>query len=139
MDQCAEWISMNVVVFGRALAELSVDDIRAIAFDLQAARASTADEVAGTRAMLFIEQTLRRTHRLHDAASAALGVATNVQQVAERGHLDLPDDDVTRVARAAAQIARGMIVGDYPGVDDALHALGKGWHRLACLAEFQAA
>ena len=106
---------MDIVVFGRALAELSVDDIRAIAFDLQAARASTADEVAGTRAMLFIEQTLRRTHRLHDAASAALDVATNVQQVAERGHLDLPDDDVTRVARAAAQIARGMVVGDYPG------------------------
>jgi hypothetical protein len=130
---------VNVVVFGRALAELSVDDVRAIAFDLQAARASTADEVAGTRAMLFIEQTLRRTHRLHDAASAALDVATNVQQVAERGHLALPDDDVTRVARAAAQIARGMIVGDYPGIDDALQALGKGWHRLACLAEFQAA
>jgi len=127
------------VVFGRALAELSVDDVRAIAFDLQAARASTADEVAGTRAMLFIEQTLRRTHRLHDAASAALDVATNVQQVAERGQLALPDDDVTRVARAAAQIARGMIVGDYPGIDDALQALGKGWHRLACLAEFQAA
>ncbi|HEY5171561.1 MAG TPA: hypothetical protein VIK54_07525 [Acidimicrobiia bacterium] len=127
------------MVFGRALAELSVDDVRAIAFDLQAARASTADEVAGTRAMLFIEQTLRRTHRLHDAASAALDVATNVQQVAERGQLALPDDDVTRVARAAAQIARGMIVGDYPGIDDALQALGKGWHRLACLAEFQAA
>ena len=66
-------------------------------------------------------------------------VATNVQQVAERGHLALPDDDVTRVARAAAQIARGMIIGDYPGIDDALQALGKGWHRLACLAEFQAA
>jgi hypothetical protein len=130
---------VNVVVFGRALAELSVDDVHAIAFDLQAARASAADEIAGTRAMLFIEQTLRRTHRLHDAAMAALDVATNVQQVAERGHLALPDDDVTRVARAAAQIARGMIIGDYPGIDDALQALGKGWHRLACLAEFQAA
>ena len=76
-----------------------------------AACTSTADEIANTRAMLMIEQTLRRTRRLHDAAMASLAAATKVQQVAERAHVDLPDDDVTRVARAAAQIARGMVVG----------------------------
>jgi hypothetical protein len=64
---------------------------------------------------------------------------TKVQQVAVRANVDLPDDDVTHVARAAAQLARGMVVGDHPGIDDALHVLGKGWHRLPCLAEFQAA
>jgi hypothetical protein len=130
---------VDVEVFGQALTGLSLDDIRSIAFDLHAARTSTADEVANTRAMLIIEQTLRRTHRLHDAASAAFAAATKVQEVAKRADLDLPDDDVTCVARAAAQLARGMVVGDHPGVDDALHALGRGWHRLPCLAEFQAA
>ena len=130
---------MDVEVFGQALTELNLDDIRSIAFDLHEARTSTADEVANTRAMLIVEQTLRRTHRLHDAAVAALEAATKVQQVAQRANLDLPDSDVTCVARAAAQLARGMVVGDHPGVDDALHTLGRGWHKLPCLAEFQAA
>jgi hypothetical protein len=130
---------VDVVIFGEALAGLSFDDVRSIAFDLHAACASAADEVAHTRAMLMIEQTLRRTHRLHDAASAALAAATKIQDVAEHAHVALPDDDVTRVARAAALLARGMVVGDHPGIDDALHVLGKGWTRLPCLAEFQAA
>jgi hypothetical protein len=130
---------VDVVVFGQALTDLSFDDVRSIAFDLHAACASTADAVANTRAMLMIEQTLRRTRRLHDAALASLAAATKVQQVAERAHVDLPDDDVTRVARAAAQIARGMVVGDHPGIHDALHVLGKGWRRLPCFAEFRAA
>ena len=130
---------MDLVVFGQALAQLSFDDIRSIASDLHASCVTTADEIANTRAMLMIEQTLRRTRRLHDAASASLAVATKVQQVAVRANVDLPDDDVTHVARAAAQLARGMVVGDHPGIDDALHVLGKGWHRLPCLAEFQAA
>ena len=130
---------MDIAVFGQALVELSVDDLRSIAVDLHAARASTADEIAGTRAMLTIEQTLRRAHRLHDAAAAALAAATKVQSVAQRADIPMPDSDVTCVARAAAQLARGLIVGDHPGVDDALHVLGRGWHRLPCLAEFQAA
>ena len=127
------------MVFGQALTDLSFDDVRSIAFDLHAACASAADEVANTRAMLMIEQTLRRTRRLHDAALASLAAATKVQQIAERAHVDLPDDDVTRVARAAAQLARGMVVGDHPGIHDALHVLGKGWLRLPCFAEFRAA
>ena len=130
---------MDVVVFGQALTDLSLADVRSIAFDLHAACASTADEISNTRAMLMIEQTLRRTRRLHDAALASLAAATKVQQVAERAQVDLPDDDVTRVARAAAQIARGMVVGDHPGIHDALHVLGKGWLRLPCFAEFRAA
>lgn len=127
---------MDVEVFGQALTKLSLDDIRSIASDLHEARASTADEVANTRAMLIIEQTLRRTHRLHDAAAAALAAALKVQAIAEDAHAEMPDDAVTCVARSAAQIARGMVVGDHPGVDDALHTLGKGWQRLPYLADF---
>jgi len=130
---------VDVETFGQALTELSVDDVRGIAEDLHAACVSTADEIALTRAMLIIEQTLRRAHKLHDAASASLAAATKVQAVAQHENVELPDDDVTCVARAAAQLARGMIIADLPGVDDALHVLGKGWHRLPCLAEFQAA
>jgi hypothetical protein len=126
---------VDLVVFGQALTELTLADIRAIAFDLHEVCVSTADEIANTRSMLMIEQTLRRKHRLHDAALAALNAATKVQEVALLAEIDLPDDDVTRVARAAAQLARGIVVGDHPGIDLAMHTLGRGWHRLACLAE----
>lgn len=126
-------------MFGRALAELTVDDIRSIALDLHLANTSTADEIAATRAVLVIEQTLRRAHRLPQAAQAALHAATTVQDVAKRGRVALPDQDVTRVARAAAQIARGLVAADITPVDEALRSLGKGWSRMPCCADLAAA
>jgi hypothetical protein len=128
---------VDVDVFGRALTQLSFDDVRLIAVDLREACTSTADEVGHTRAMLIIEQSLRRAHRLHDAATAALGCATSVQRVAERAGVELPDNDVTLVARAAAQLARGMVIRHVPGMTEALHELGRGWHRLPCVAELE--
>ena len=121
---------MDVVAFGRAVSDLTVDDIRKISFDLSSAVSSTADEIAMTRAVLVIEQTLRRTHRLHNAATAALAVVTAVQDVAHRARVQLPDPDVTRVARAAAQLARGMVAFDNPGIDEALRCLSRGWDLL---------
>jgi hypothetical protein len=118
------------VTFGHALGELGIEDIRGIASDLVAANASTADEIASTRAVLVIEQSLRRAHRLPNAAAAALAAATTVQEVALKAHVDLPDPEVTRVARAAAQLARGLVANDGPGVDDALRCLVRGWQRL---------
>jgi hypothetical protein len=130
---------VELVAFGRALGELTVDDIRSIALDLNDAIVSTADEIAATRAVLVIEQTLRRTHRLQRAAQAALVAATTVQDVAKRARVALPDQDVTRVARAAAQIARGLVVADVAPVDDALRCLGKGWKRMPGCADLVAA
>lgn len=129
---------MDLVAFARALSELTVDDIRAIAHDLADANPSTADEVAATRSVLIIEQTLRRTHRLHNAAAAALVTATAVQDVAHAAHVELPDAEVTRVARAAAQLARAMVAIESPGIDEALRVLGRGWHRLPCCANLAA-
>jgi hypothetical protein len=130
---------VDVDLFGRALAELSIDDVRSIAADLRDACTSTADEIAHTRSMLMIEQSLRRSHRLHDAATVALECATCVQGVARRSGVELPDDDVTMVARAAAQLARGLLIRHLAGMADALHELGRGWHRLPCVAELQLA
>jgi uncharacterized glyoxalase superfamily metalloenzyme YdcJ len=121
---------VDVVAFGQAVSELSVDDIRKISLDLSSAVSSTADEIATTRAVLMIEQTLRRTHRLHNAATAALAVATAVQDVAHKARVPLPDPDVTRVARAAAQLARGMVAFDAPGIDEAVRCLSRGWEVL---------
>jgi hypothetical protein len=130
---------VELLAFEQALADLTVPDIRLISLDLVTVKENTADEVACTRSVLVIEQTLRRTHRLHNAASAALEAASTVQEVAELGNVALPDDDVTRVARAAAQLARGLVVGDSPGVDEALRCLGRGWYRMPCLDELRVA
>jgi hypothetical protein len=130
---------VDVDVFGRALTGLSIDDVRSIAVDLRAVCMSTADEIAHTRATLMIEQSLRRAHRLHDAAAVALECATNVQSVAGRAGVELPDNDVTLVARAAAQLGRGLLIRHVPGMSEALHELGRGWQRLPCVAELQLA
>jgi hypothetical protein len=121
---------VDVADFGRALSELTVEDIRLLAADLAEAMASTADEIAATRAVLMIEQTLRRTHRMPNAAAAALSAASTVQDIAKAADIALPDQDVTRVARAAAQIARGLVAGKHPGVDEAMRCLSRGWQRL---------
>ena len=130
---------MDIVVFGRALSELTIEDIRAVAADLAATGDCAASEIAGTRAVLTIEQALRRAHRVQNAAAAALVAVTSVQDAAQRADVTLPDADVTRVARAAAQFARGLVIADSPGVDDALRTLGRGWQRLECCAEYAAA
>jgi hypothetical protein len=121
---------VDSAAFGRALADLGFDDVRAIAADLRAASRCAADALAHTRATLVIEHTLRLAHRMHDANTSAFFAATAVQTIAERAAVVLPDDDVTCVARAAAQYARGLVVAGQPGVGDALAVLGRGWERL---------
>ena len=68
--------------------------------------------------MLHVERVLRATHRRNQAAMAGLTVVALVQRAARRDGVDLPDDDVTRVARAAEQVARA-IVGGPPAARDA--------------------
>jgi hypothetical protein len=130
---------VDVAVFGRALTELTFDDIRLIAVDLRAASTSTADEIRYTRASLMIEQSLRRAHRSQDALRASWECAVSVQEVAERAGVALPNDVVTYVARAAALLAKGLVIQHVPGMSDALHELGRGWHRLPCAAELELA
>jgi hypothetical protein len=130
---------VDVRAFELALHELSITEIRTLSVDLSFATTTPADEVANTRAVLVIEQTLRRSHRLHNAAAVSVAAASAVQDSAARARVDLPDADVTRVARAAAQLARGMVAGDLPGVEGALRCLGRGWQSVPVCAELQAA
>jgi len=119
---------VDIPAFERALAELTLADIRSIARDLSDSISTTAEEIAATRAVLTIDHTLKRMHRLHFAAAVSVHAATTVQDVAS-AHIELPDADVTRVARSAAQLARGLLA-DGPGVHESLSILGRGWQRL---------
>jgi hypothetical protein len=103
---------MDVREFNLALEQLTVDDVHRIASTLGGHADSAADEVEAWRVTLTIDRVLRRTHQTRIAARAASTVSHTVLKVAAVQGIHLPDAEVTHVARAAAEIARGLIAGD---------------------------
>ena len=119
---------MQSVQFEIALDGLTMADIKSIATQLDTADTTAADEIAATRATLAIEHALRRTRRQVEAALAARTVGAAVQDVARRERVRLPDDAVTKVARAAGQYARALVAGDE--VTDEAAAMGRRWQHI---------
>ncbi|HEX9467332.1 MAG TPA: hypothetical protein VGA11_02875 [Acidimicrobiia bacterium] len=101
---------MTFTEFTDALGQLSRDDMSRIAASLMSDTAG--DEVDAWRATIAIDRALRHTHRTRLAACAAWDAAQAVQRSARSQGMTLPDRQVTHVARAAAEVARGMIAGD---------------------------
>jgi hypothetical protein len=95
--------------FVKLLHDLSESDLRSIARSLSSD--AVTDEVDWWRATIAIDKVLRHVRLTRQAAHAALEAAHAVQDAAARSGIDLPDDDVTKVARAAADIARGLVAG----------------------------
>ena len=131
---------MELRAFVQALEVLALDDLRALALDIDAMTATTAEEIDVTKAFLHIEAALRRAHRLRDAARAGHRASQAVIHAAERAGCALPDAAVTRVARWAATVARGIVAD---GVDATAHAdvvlLGHGFDHVEPLARLIAA
>lgn len=100
---------MELTEFVAALDRLTADDIRLVAKSLDSE--SLADEVDWWRATIAIDRAIRHARVTRHAARAAAQASELVQERAEQGGVTLPDDDVTRVARAAAEIARGLTAG----------------------------
>jgi len=104
---------MDVAEFSRALEGLTTEDVHRIAATLTSNHSdSAADEVEAWRVTLTIDRVLRRTHRTRLAARAASSITHTVLQIASAQGIRLPDEEVTHVARAAAEVARGLIAGD---------------------------
>jgi hypothetical protein len=104
---------MDVGEFSRALERLTAEDVHRIAATLTNNHSdSAADEVEAWRVTLTIDRVLRRTHRTRLAARAASSITHTVLQIAAAQGIRLPDEEVTHVARAAAEVARGLIAGD---------------------------
>jgi hypothetical protein len=103
---------MECVEFEALVATIDMDDIRAIAAGLDATATTPAEEIAAMRATLAVEHALRRSGRQTQAALAARAVGATVQDAARRERVRLPDDSVTRVARAAGQVVRALTAGD---------------------------
>jgi hypothetical protein len=123
---------MDVAGFSQALENLTVDDLHRIAVTLDAHADSAADEVEAWRVTMTIDRVLRRTHQTRLAARAASTVTHTVLRVAARQGIALPDADVTHVARAAAQIARGLVAGDE--VSNEVRALLVDWSPIVAAA-----
>jgi len=95
--------------FTAALRAMSADDLHQVAASLDAEQ--ICDEVDWWRATIAIDKLLRRTHGSRRAAHAATDASKAVQEAACRAGIPLPDAEVTRVARAAADVARGLAAG----------------------------
>jgi hypothetical protein len=104
---------MDVGEFSRALEGLTAEDVHRIAATLTNNHSdSAADEIEAWRVSLTIDRVLRRTHRTRLAARAASSITHTVLQIAAAQGIRLPDEEVTHVARAAAEVARGLVAGD---------------------------
>jgi len=109
---------MDVASFSESLRRLSAEDIRRCAARLQPDEQSVADQVTQWRAELAIERLIRRhctRAEAQRATAAAQRTARLVVEVARRRGMSVPDGDVSRVARTAAQIARGLALGGLAG------------------------
>jgi hypothetical protein len=120
---------VELEAFALALQGLTADDIRAIAADLALLVGSPADQAAATKAVLVIEQSLHRLRRCGSAGLTAHACAQAVLTAAERAGIALPDRDVTRVARSAATLSRGLVAG-MAGAQS-VQFLAAGWQRIS--------
>ncbi len=111
--------------FTEALRKLTPDDVYTIARSLESDTAG--DEVDAWRATIAIDRALRHSHRTREAAHAAWDAAQTVQRTMTAQGMALPDPDVTHVARAAAEVARGLVA---EGVESEVSRLLMHWFPL---------
>jgi len=116
---------VEIKSFTSALGHMSADDLHEVAGALHTHSGSAADEVDAWRITITIDRALRRAHRGRVAARAASDASHAVLRAAEAQGIALPDAEVTHVARAAAELARGMVAG--PDAADEVRLLLGSW------------
>lgn len=119
---------MELASFVASLEALDLAGLRAVAADLDGLVATVADEIDTTRAILAVEHAVRATHSLRVAAVAGQQASRAVLRAATRAGLPDGDPDAVRVARAAGQLARGLVAG--PDVEASVRHLALGFRRL---------
>jgi hypothetical protein len=110
---------MSIEEFVNRLRSMTPATILAAADDLEVTAASAAGEVTWWRATVEIDRLLRLHHAGRRAAMAASQAASAVVAAAGAAGLDATDRRVTAVARAAADVARGL-AAESAAVDDLL-------------------
>ncbi len=103
----------SVPEFLGALRAMTARDVHRIAASLDSE--ALTDEVDWWRATIAIDKVLRHARCSRQAARAASDAVVAVKESAARDGIALPDAEVTRVARAAADVARGLAAGPAAG------------------------
>jgi len=99
---------MGIEEFLTTLRRLTADMILAAAEDLAEQASTAAGEVQWWRATVEIDRLLRVHRAGRRAALAASQAASAVTAAALRSGMDMADRRVLAVARAAADVARGL-------------------------------
>jgi hypothetical protein len=119
---------VELVAFVRALQRLTAAELRDLSFDLAHVLECAADELALSKAIADVDRAARRVHVVSQAGLAAHLTIEAVLTAARTAGIDLPDPDVTRVARAAAHVARALVASE---TAQDLVVVTRGFHRLA--------
>jgi hypothetical protein len=124
---------MNVDEFTNWVGTLTRLDLERIADALRTELDSADGEVSWWRATVTVSSCLRRNRCSRQAGMAAHHVTAAVRTAAERtGLLDDDRDAVTMLARAASEVARGLVAGDDAGWS--LDALIAPWRTVGLTA-----
>jgi hypothetical protein len=110
---------IDVSTFLEALTALDADGIFAAATELELQASSAAGEVSWWRATVEIDRQLRARCERRLGATAARQASTSVLHAAAKAGLDFQDPRVVAVARAASDVARGLVAGS-AAADDLL-------------------
>jgi hypothetical protein len=119
---------MDVRRFAECIERLTANEIDAIALAHRALGASVADEVEAWQVLLAVDRGLKAAHRTREAGLVAASVRQSVLRAAERGERELPDGEVTEVARFAGDVARSLVAE--PLVDGCLCEVIERWAAL---------
>jgi hypothetical protein len=118
-----QYARVELEEFVTALDTLTAADLHRVAQSLDLD--SLADEVDWWRATIAIDRAVRHARATRHAARAAARAVAIVQARAVHAGYLLPHDEVTRVARAAAEVARGLAAG--PSTQPIVRLLLEPW------------
>lgn len=102
---------MDAQDFTTRLSTMSSDDFSVVGARLGTQLGTAAGEIEWWETTLVIQRSLRAHSASRAAARAAHQATAVVQAAAQRVGFELPDESVTRLARAAADVARGLVAG----------------------------
>jgi hypothetical protein len=119
---------VDLETFVGALQRLTAAELRDLAFDLDHAVDCAAAEFELWKALADVDQAARRVDRVFQAGYAAHATVHAVLAAARAAGIDLPNADVTRVARSATHVARALVASN---TADDLVVVTRGFHRIA--------
>jgi hypothetical protein len=123
---------MDAREFTEALTRMPLATIESVAAAIELHFATAEGEVSWWKAHLWIHDVLKTQGSLRQAASAAHHASDAVLRAVGAAGMALPSEMVTRVAREAQEVARGLVAGT-PAAPAVAYLL-ESWAPLASVA-----